>query len=129
MFGGRGVKPTPKTFEAVDGFDREKSKESTEKPETGKNRKHGGARNDARTAKSHAFGDGYDGQEEKDDVSHPGPNTERQPAPMRCNPPNGAIPETLGEKKKRKNGQADGDAQQQKAPIHGDCAPKPKHQA
>jgi hypothetical protein len=29
----------------------------------------------------------------------------------------------LGEKKQRKNAQTDGDAQQQKAPIHSDCAP------
>ena len=124
MPGRRGVQPMPKTFEAMNDLDREKSKQCAEKPQSSENAKHRGTGNDVGSAKSHAFGDGNNSQEEKDDVDHPGPNAERHPAPVRGNTPNGAIPKTLGEKKERKNAQTDGDAQQQKAPIHSDCAPQ-----
>ena len=36
------------------------------------------------------------------------------------------MPEALREKQKRQNAQANGDAEKQKAPIHGDSAPPGK---
>jgi hypothetical protein len=45
---------------------------------------------------------------------------------MRGNTPKSAVPEALREKQQRQNTQANGDAKQEKAPIHGDSAPKRK---
>jgi hypothetical protein len=45
---------------------------------------------------------------------------------MRSDAPKSAVPEALREIEQRQDAQPDGDAQQQKAPIHSDGAPKSK---
>src|SRR5712692_5708831 len=39
---------------------------------------------------------------------------------MRCDAPEGAVPETLREKQQRQNAQTDGDAQEQESPVHSE---------
>lgn len=110
-------------------LDREKSEEGAEKPEAG-DHGHGGALpGEASSAEDQALSHGDDDQKEKNNVGHPGADSQRYLTPMRCHAPEGAVPETLREIKQRQDAQSDGNAKQQKAPIHGDGAPKRKIQA
>jgi hypothetical protein len=118
----------PNPLQTMNGLHRKVSKKGTEKPEAGDDGHHGALAGKASVAEDQALRHGKDCQEEKNNVGKTGADPERQPTPMRGDAPKSAVPEALREKQQRQNAQANNDTQQQKAPIHGDGAPKRKVQ-
>src|SRR6266849_6031887 len=114
----------PEALQAMNRLDRDISEERAEKPEAGENTHHRAAAGEGCAPEHQALRYGYDDQQEKNNVDHARADSKRHATPMRSDAPKSAVPETLREIEQRQNAQTDGDAQQQKAPIHSDGAPK-----
>src|SRR5882724_3114295 len=117
---GHFSRPSPNAFQPVNHLDRKIGKQGAEKPKPGKNRYHRGAGNNVPAAHADAFHQRRDDEEQDKDVNEPCANTEPDPAPIRRHAPKGAVPKSLREKEQRQDAQTNGDAQQQKGPVHSE---------
>jgi hypothetical protein len=124
FFHSCGMQPSPKTLKPMNRSHRDISKERAEKPEASENTHHGTVTGKSCAPEQQALPNGYDYQQKKNNVDQPGADSKRHAPPMRGDAPKSAVPETLGKKQQRQDARTDGDAKQQKAPIHGDGAPK-----
>ena len=110
-------------------LDGEKSEECAEKPQTGKYGHSRALPGEAAAAEDQALSHRDNDQEEKNNIDQTGGDAKWKTTPMRGDAPESAVPEALRKIQQRQNAQSNGNAQQQKVPIHGDGAPKRKIQA
>ncbi len=128
FFRGGGVQQSPNAFQRMYRLDGDISEERAEEPKASENTDHGAVTGEGRAPEDQPLHQGNDDEQKEDNISQAGTDPERQAAPMRGDAPNGAIPEALREIEQRQEAQADGDAQQQKSPIHSNMAPRLKLQ-
>src|SRR5216684_1074788 len=123
---GGVMQKMPEAFQHMNRFDRDISEERAEKPEARENTHHRAVPGEGGAPEDQALHHGYDHQQEKNNVDQPGADAKGHAAPVRGDAPKSAVPETLREIEQRQDAQSDGNAEEKKAPIHSDSAPKSK---
>jgi len=126
MFCGASVKLVPDALETVNGLHRKIRKERAEKPKARYDSNRGTLAGEATAAKNHNLHQSKNDGEQEKDIRETRRKAKPEPAPMRSDAPESAIPKALRKVEKREHAQADGDAEKEKTPVHVCDAPRYK---